>query len=70
MQTLHEHHLDTRLERIIEQLWQLQELDLSDEEGLERALDLSQAALGGLALYRRMLQEADQSVAVPVRQAA
>lgn len=54
------HQLDAYLERVIDRVRHLRQLNLAAESGLHEALEESQNLLANIALYRHLLKSAAQ----------
>ena len=58
MYALNETKLAAQLDKIVERIQEIRQLDLSLESNLQQALIESQDTLGALAMYRKMLSRA------------
>ncbi len=70
MYALTETQLEAQLDKIVDRIQQIRQLDLSLESNLQQALTQSQDTLGALALYRKLLSRAADYNRVPQRYAA
>ena len=70
MYPLNETQLAAQLDKIVDRIQQIRQLDLSLESNLQHALDESQDTLGALALYRKLLSRAADYSRVPQLRAA
>jgi len=70
MQTLTKNQLDACWTGLAERVQRLKQLDLSDENDLECALDESQRLLGAIAHCRHLLLQVDPRREAPCRRAA
>ena len=61
MKTRMEHELDAYLERINDQVSEIQRLNLSTESDLRQALDESLKIMGNIARYRAALNNFEES---------
>lgn len=60
MESAAERRLDAHLARIINQIRQIRQLDLTDETAREQALEESLEALRALTMYRGMLKNVSE----------
>ncbi len=60
MNTPVERRLDAHLARIINQIREIRQLDMTDEDGREKALEESLEALRSLTMYRGMLKNVSE----------
>ena len=70
MYALNETQLAAQLDKIVDRIQQIRQLDLSLESNLQQALAESQDTLGALALYRSLLSRAADYGRVPQLRAA
>ena len=70
MYTLNETQLADQLDKIVDRIQQIRQLDLSLESNLQHALTESQDTLGALAMYRKLLSRAADYNRVPQLRAA
>ena len=62
--------LDTYLDRIVNTIQHLRQIDFSDEAAVEQAMEQSRQVMGALAMYRHQLRNAEARPPQPMRQAA
>ena len=62
--------LNAYLDRIVNNIQQLRQLDFSDEAAVEQAMAQSQQVMGALAMYRHQLRHVEARAPQPMRQAA
>ena len=62
--------LDTYLDRIVNNIQQLRQLDFTNEAAVEQAMAQSQQVMGTLAMYRHQLRHAEARIPHPMRRAA
>ena len=65
-----DNQLDTYLDRVVNHIQQLRQLDLSDEAAVEQAMNQSQQVMGALAMYRHQLRHAEAHAMPALRHAA
>ena len=70
MYALKNTQLDTYLDRIVNNIQQLRQLDFTDEAAVEQAMAQSQQVMGTLAMYRHQLRHTKARTPQPMRQAA
>ena len=62
--------LDAYLDRVVNHIQQLRQIDFSDEAAVEQAMNQSQQVMGTLAMYRHQLRNAEAHGMPMMRQAA
>ena len=62
--------LDAYLDRVVDHIQQLRQLDFTDEDAVEQAMNQSQQVMGALAMYRHQLRHAEARAMPVFRQAA
>ncbi len=62
--------LDSYLDRVVNHIQQLRQIDFSDEAAVAQAMNQSQQVMGALAMYRHQLRNVEERVMPALRYAA